>query len=142
MSIYLEIQNVDNLDLDKFCEYLIGMMREYLLTEIDKMQTKRFDDYIKEKGIIKSIYRNGKTPMVKDILVASTSHLIVNKVNSNYIIKLNPNAKIPNTSAKFIEIIKLVDEGNLEVKRYPIYSDMTDFFAKNLYYFYNKWLGE
>ena len=122
-------------DLKPFCQYLISKMQSYMKTSIDDKQLIRFDSYLNNNDIL-----HGRYIQVKNILIGSTYHLIVNEYEDYYKISVDPDAIIPNTYAKFIDIIKLVNFGNLMLAPYPIYDTMMDYFAENLTEYYINFL--
>lgn len=130
----LEIINYSSLmdDLDDFCECLVELMQEFMLDEIDEDQLFRFDAFLNNEDCIRFVDGGRHFVSSKDILIGSVYNLIITKTPDSYVIELDSNAIIPNTYAKFIDIVSLINFGNLNVSPYPIYSDMMDYFAENL----------
>lgn len=128
----LEIKNIENLDLDEFCEYLIERMQEYIVTSIDERQLERFDEYLNNTDTIR--FTGGRKGYIsaKEILINSTYNLITKKVDNEYNIEIDKNKYIYNTNAKFIDIVKLINYGNLSLAPYPIYDRMMNEFAENI----------
>ena len=135
----LIIDNDENLDLDKFCNWLIEKIRTYLIANIDDRKISRFDDQINRS--IKWQFPN-KFISAKNILIASTYHLNWEKYNSRYTIYLDNNELIPQTYAKFIDIINLITYGNLYLQGYDIYDKTLKHFADNLFIYYQEYLEE
>jgi hypothetical protein len=78
----------------------------------------------------------------KNILIGAVYNLRIRDTFNNIIIEINPNAMIPNTSAKFIDIVKLINYGNLSLQEYPIMDQIMNYFAININSYYNKYLKE
>jgi Leucine-rich repeat (LRR) protein len=140
--MYLEIINKDGLDLDSFCEYLIKQMQDYMKSETRKNYKRlaKYNEFIDEN--VARIDDKETILPIRDILVLSTYYLTYKQLPDSYVIELNPNINVPNTYAKFIDIVKLVNYGNLSLPAYPIYDEMMDYFADKIVYFYKEYKGE
>ena len=138
----LVIKNKDNLNLDNFCNIVVTLMQNYMQTKIDDRQLIRFDAYLNNNDIIMYMDRSSRLVSCRNILIGSTYNLIVIKNSDNYTIQLDSNINIPNTYAKFIDIVKLINYGNLALPAYPIYDDMMEYFAENLSDYYKIYLEE
>lgn len=136
----LHISNEDELDLNGFCNWLIEQMQIYMQSNIDERQLARFDAFIFNNQIIRTIDNSNRYISCKSILIGSTYNLIFEKTSNEYIISINPNINIPNTYNKFIDIVSLIDSGNLSLPSYSIYSDMMEFFAKDLQLYYEEYI--
>lgn len=138
----LTIDNPDNLNLDAFCSYLISEMVDYIDSTIDSNQLIRFDEYINNNLNIRFIDKLPRLLKSKNILIAAVQTLYYIKQGNDYIIKINPNNFAPNTYAKFIDIVSLINYGNMQLQSYPIIDEMFDYFADNLNQYYNEYLKE
>ncbi len=138
----LIIENPNNLNLDAFCSYLISEMIEYIDNTINDNQLIRFDSYINNNLKIKFIDKFPRLLKSRDILITAVQTLYYVKQGDDYIIKINPNNFIPNTYAKFIDIVSLINYGNMQLQSYPIIDEMFDYFAANLNQYYNDYLKE
>ena len=138
----LIIENPNNLNLDAFCSYLISEMIEYIDNTINDNQLIRFDSYINNNLKIKFIDKFPRLLKSRDILITAVQTLYYVKQGNDYIIKINPNNFIPNTYAKFIDIVSLINYGNMQLQSYPIIDEMFDYFAANLNQYYNDYLKE
>jgi hypothetical protein len=118
--MYLELESSSNESLYDFCNYIIVKMQDYLQNSINENKLKKFNDYINSNKIVKFVDKIDRYVNCVNILIASTYNLIILKSNKTYIIKINPNANIPNTYAKFIDVVKLIDKGNMSLSSYPI----------------------
>lgn len=136
----LMIKNSENLDLDKFCNWLITCMQNYMRTAIDDRKLKTHDLFLNQDGKINFVVKQPFILSAKNILIASTYNLIVNKIQNQYVIEIDPNINIPNTYAKFIDIVKLINYGNLNLSAYAIYTKMMNYFAENLQEYYNQFI--
>ena len=138
----LIIENPNNLNLGAFCSYLISEMIEYIDNTINDNQLIRFDSYINNNLKIKFIDKFPRLLKSRDILITAVQTLYYVKQGNDYIIKINPNNFIPNTYAKFIDIVSLINYGNMQLQSYPIIDEMFDYFAANLNQYYNDYLKE
>ena len=137
----LIIKNNLNVNIRDFCNWLIGYMLSYLQENIDKRQLIRFDEYINNNDIINFIYQK-RYISCYDILISSINALNITANGDTWIIEIDRDASIPNTYAKFFDIIALINYGNLSISPYPIYTKMMDEFAENLSDYYEKFIRE
>lgn len=141
MELHIELEQ--DLELYNFLKWLPNKMADYLIENIDSRKLIYFDEYINSDNIIK--WRSERLKHIltsKDILIAGTYNLTIDHNNNSYTIRLNPNAFIPDTYAKFINIINLINYGTLTLFAYPIYDKMMEFFAENIQSFYQVYLEE
>lgn len=138
----LIIDNPDNLDLNNFCSYLISEMIDYMENTINDSQLIRFNEYINNNLNIRFIDKLPRLLKSRNILITAVQTLYYVKQGNDYIIKINPNNFIPNTYAKFIDIVSLINYGNIQLQSYPIIDEMFDYFANNLNQYYNDYLKE
>ena len=138
----LIIENPNNLNLGAFCSYLISEMIKYIDNTINDNQLIRFDSYINNNLKIRFIDKFPRLLKSRDILITAVQTLYYVKQGNDYIIKINPNNFIPNTYAKFIDIVSLINYGNMQLQSYPIIDEMFDYFAANLNQYYNDYLKE
>ncbi len=138
----LEIINKNNLDLYDFCIWLEDKLFNYLNSSIDDRQLDRFDDYINKNIQINFIDKLPRFLKSRNILLSAFKNLDVRKQGKSYIIGIDPLKFIPNTNAKFIDIIRLINYGNMEINGYPIIDNTFDYFANNLQDLYQQYLKE
>ena len=113
----MELRIKSSIDIVDFCMYLIKQMQDYLPKTITSAKLERFDAYINDpKNNIITI----KLLSCSDILRAGVYNLICTQVGDYYTIRLDSNIFIPNSNAKFINIISLINSGNLMLRPYPI----------------------
>ena len=112
-----------------------------MLNSIDTKRLKVWDDFLNSGNIARKYFDKAYIS-TSEVLKASTYNLIVKLQNNLYIIEIDPTVNIPNTSAKFINIISLINYGNLSCPAYSIYTKMMEYFANNLDYYYELYLEE
>lgn len=117
-------------------------MQKYMEIYLDERQLARFDAFLNNESIIMFTDKASRYVSTRNILIGGVYNLIVEKVQNSYNIKIDPNINIPNTYAKFIDVIKLVNNGNLSLAAYPIYTDMMNHFAENLQDYYGDYLED
>lgn len=140
--MYLELESSSNESLYDFCNYIIVKMQDYLQNSINENKLKKFNDYINSNKIVKFVDKIDRYINCANILIASTYNLMVLKSKNNYTIKINPNVHIPNTYAKFIDIVKLINNGNMVLSPYPVWTNMVKHFDDNANLYYEKYLKE
>ncbi len=137
--MYLEL-NIDN--SNKFCEWLIPKIQNYLYQNIDDRKLEKINLYLNENKLILFNYNEYRIISAKNILLGGIYNLRVRISGNNSFIEIDPSVIIPNTSAKFIDIVKLINFGNLDLQGYRIISDTMEYFAENINLFYNQFLKE
>ncbi|WP_300924727.1 hypothetical protein [uncultured Clostridium sp.] len=95
-----------------------------------------------ENKLILFNYNEYRIISAKNILLGGIYNLRVRISGNNSFIEIDPSVIIPNTSAKFIDIVKLINFGNLDLQGYRIISDTMEYFAENINLFYNQFLKE
>lgn len=119
-------------DITDFCNWLITQIQSYIKLNLNNKKVERFDKYINE-----NIPMQPKRILTTAELISAASYnLVVNKIQNNYIIQIDSNVFIPNTFAKFINIMQLINYGNLVLPPYPIWTETFNYFADNI----NKYL--
>lgn len=128
----LEIANPIYENLDDFCLFLIREIQKRYFQILDKNKLSIWQDWL--DMVFEQIDFN-----IFEILDICISNLIFRKQQSNYIISINSNINIPETSAKFIDIARAVNYGVLGYSAYPIFSDLFDYFAENFFEYKEKY---
>lgn len=137
----LVIENPDNIDLNGFCKSLIVKMQEYMHMNMNPFKLYKWDEFLNSGNFVRRYFSKAAVSTA-EILLASTYNLIVRQQRNLYIIEIDPSINIPNTSAKFINIVNLITYGNLSCPAYNIYNEMMRYFADNLQYYYELYLEE
>ncbi len=139
----LIINNPDDLDLNEFCKLLIEKMQDRLKLIIDKRKLILINNYLNSKFNMNWIDNEERLISAYELLISASYNLRIRKTQKTYVIEIDPNSFIPNSYAKFINIIKLINYGNLSFNGYPIYDTLMQYFADNLEDYYNDYiLGE
>ena len=129
MNLIIDQDGSEN--LNAFCEIIIKHIQETLPNMLDESRLAPFDEYINTDLKIK-FRTTARILSSRELLIASTYNLRYRKHSNSYIIKINPNVYVYDTSIKIIDIIKLINYGNLILAPYPIYDKIMDNNADNL----------
>lgn len=126
---------------DEFLIYLIDLMRQWFITNLDEDKLIQIEEYVNSTPRYKSIYR--KHINLKDICYSGIENLRYFKFSGNSVIQFDYNISVYGlNNIKLIELLALVNYGNLLVKPYPVFNNMFSFFNKNINYFWNRFLEE
>lgn len=131
----MELKILNDLDipnLEDFINFLIEKIKLYFLGILDSKLLIQFDNYFNSNPEILGI-QNKKIFSTRDGVIGAIYCLTYIKNGKNYIIKIDPNQVMRNTTAKFIDIAKAVNYGVLGVGKYPIFTDSIDYVANNIY---------
>ena len=69
---------------------------------------------------------------IKTILIYGINHLHYTETSEKIIIKMNYYLNCPNIDAKLYDICKLVNYGNLNIKGYPIFTNVFKHILNNI----------
>ena len=127
--------------LTEFIDWLIPQMIDHLIDSIDEDQTDRIDLYLNGEGSIgESI---NKKISSYNILVGAMNYLTYSNVDERvYRIFIDPNIYIPNSQLTFAGMVQLIDEGNLQLSPYPIWTKTIEYFDGNVNDLYDEFLEE
>lgn len=108
-----------------FVKFSIRWIRTYGISSINKKKllksTKYFQTILKDDTI--SSY---------DIVVTGFRNLVFRRIRDGFIIEINPNIPYKMTNAKLDVLCKTIDQGNLELKQYPIFTDTFQFYCDKI----------
>lgn len=138
----LVIYKDSGLDLKGFCNWLLPKIREYIVDNLNNDKLIYIDRYLNDSNIIRFKYNQRRIIRARDILITASYILKIKEEKDKTIIHISNNELIPNTEAKFIDIVKLINYGNLSVSGYNLYDRCMEFFAKNIRTFYEEYIGE
>lgn len=117
----LTIPNNSNLDADDLIEFFIKKIQNYVETNINNEELSRWDEYLHKASIKWGTLGNKQTiPSTRDIILGAIYNLTYNKFTNKYIIEIDENVNIPNTSVKYSSMINLINYGNLSINGYDI----------------------
>lgn len=138
----LIIDKQEGIDLVPFCNWLIPKIQEVLVDEINENKLIKIDLFLNEHKLLYFNYNEDRVISSKNILIGAIYNLHIQDNQNEVVIEINPNTIIPNTFAKFIDIVKLINYGNLSLQGYPILDITMEFFAENIDFYYNEYLKE
>lgn len=119
---------------DEFTEYLIEQMQDWMYQNLKPDKLKALQTYVDALPEYKSIYR--KSLNLKDICFASVHNLTYRKYQGKTLITFNYNTRVFGLQVKLVDVIKLINYGNLIARPYPIFDDMFQHFKTYLSYYY------
>ena len=128
--IRILIRDEENKYTDDFFEFVKYKMREYFYSHLEYKKLEPFDIFINEMQKYQSIFK--KHISAYDICISVLYNVIVLRFGKNIVLKIDENAVIPNTNRKLIELCKLINEGNLVLKAYPIFTDIFNYVKNNI----------
>ena len=114
----------------EFANWLIPVFQDVLKNSINKDKLINWDNYLNSERVSKRLGFNRKMSTLSILLAGSYNlKVVTNNVESR--IEIDSNSIIPNSNAKFINILKLINYGNLSLSGYPIYEDTFNLLADN-----------
>ncbi|MGM9544317.1 MAG: hypothetical protein ACI3T9_04975, partial [Romboutsia timonensis] len=108
----LIITDVKGKNINKFVNWIIEQIQTYFIGSIKNSKLIKFDDYLQD---FDWGFKDNKKHYIstKQIIIGAIYNLRYKKSQDTYTIEIDPNILIPNTTAKFIDIAKLVNYGNV-----------------------------
>lgn len=141
MTLEVEYNDVDKKVAYDFCKWLLPQIQEYIYAGSDDRKLAAFDFYLNTNDIIQWQFQP-QMIRTKNILIGASYNLIIKDYSDYYEISIDPNINIPNSYAKFIDIVSLIDKGNIDIPPYPIFTDAMEYFADNLQMYYDLYIEE
>ena len=137
----LVLNNNSGDDLTEFIKWLMPQIVDYFIDSINEDQTDRIDAYLNGDGSIGE--KLSKRISSYNILVGAMNYLTYSHVDERvYRIFIDPNAYIPNSQLTFARMVQLIDEGNLQLSSYPVWTKTIEYFDENVNDLYDEFLEE
>lgn len=139
----MKIRIIDNNHkyTDEFLDFLIQKIRDKFTKDVKIEKLEPFEIYINELPRYKSIFK--KYMPAYEICLMALYNIVVIKYDSSYVLKIDETQKIPQTNIKIIEICKLINNGNIMLKAYPIFTDVFKYVQTHVENYYAEYvLGE
>lgn len=144
--MFLQIENPDGLDLDKFVGWLCkvlstipskGIGREEALEEL---WNKYFEE--NDYGWNTDDEGNPVPPSVNYIINQYFDNLVIARQtdDSSYVITTNPNMLLYGTNIRIDTLATMINEGTLTVPPYPYFDNLFEVIANSLQEYYELWL--
>lgn len=115
------ITDVENKYTEGFFDFLIRKTQTRFFENLNVKKLESFEVFINESPRYKSLFR--KYISAYDICVTALHNLKVLRYETLSSIVIDNTVLMPGTSIKVLELCKLIDEGNLGLKAYPIFSN-------------------
>lgn len=117
-----------------FVNYVKSELSKLIKSSINKSQTKNLDLYFSKLFEDKSVKYN-----TRQLIEMGANNLVIVPFPQYYLIEINNNIKIPLTDYKLIDVCKLINDGNVELKGISIFDNCILFMTNNIDFFYHKW---
>ena len=136
----LIINNKNNKYEKDFFNWIIKLIQLKLIFNTNFKKLNYIENYINNNSLYKTIFKNYLS--VKDIVMITANNYKYYSYNDDIIICIDSNISIYNTTAKLIDVCKLINYGNLHIKGYPIFSQIIQEIKANLDEYYEQYLNE
>lgn len=127
--MYISIEDKKEYTQD-FLKYLNKRMLTLGLTYMNQKRSKLIpvNNYLKE-----SVFTGVRRPTAQQIIVAGLNNFQFKRTNSKLIIQINPSIKVPQVNSMLLETAcKIIDQGNLELTPFPIFTYVFNYVKDNL----------
>ena len=126
----LLIVDRDDKYTDEFFDFVKEKIRSYFYTHVKVKKLEPFEVFINESPEYKFPLR--KYISCYDICIAALYNIVVVRYGRNIVLKIDENSVVPNTNIKLIDLCKLINEGNLVLKAYPIFTEIFNYVKNNI----------
>lgn len=116
------IINDDDKYTGDFLKFVIEKTRELFLEKLNKQKLQSFEIFINKNPKYNSLFK--KYIPAYEICYSALYNLHVKHFGSVITIEIDSMINLPNTSIKLIELVELIDKGNLVLKAYPIFTEV------------------
>lgn len=123
---------------DDFLNYILAKFRDIYYEIVDGRKLAPFEVYINELPEYKSVFK--KYMSAYEICLMALYNIVVLKYDSSYVLKIDETQKIPQTNIKIIEICKLINNGNIMLKAYPIFTDVFKYVQTHVENYYAEYV--
>ena len=117
-----------------FVQYLKSELSKIIKVNIDDSKIKQLDIYFNE---LLNGYNAYYT--TRQIIEMGANNLTITIFPQYYLIGIDGNMLLPQTDIKLLDACKLINDGNVELKGFPIFNNCINFISDNIDYFYYKW---
>lgn len=126
---------------DKFLNYLKTVLRDKFFELVNYRKLLPFEIFINGVTRYKSLLK--KYISSSEICNIALYNIKVTSTTYSHTLEIDAMATIPNTTIKIKEICSLIDDGNLYLKAYPIFTETFQYVQTNIEEIYAKYaLGE
>ena len=135
----LKIVPTDTLPVEKeFLDWLIQLLKVKIYkTTFDTKRIFAWDEYINTTvaGL------SNRKLSTKRLIVSAFSNLVYIKYEKYYCIEIDLNVVVPYTNYKLVDMIKLINDGNLDMRGYPFITNAVREIERNLNNYYKIYKG-
>ena len=131
----LIVNQSGNEDLYNFCEWLKSIIVENVDIKLPSSLLDRYNEYLNNQNNIKWVEQPYKIN-TKQIINSAINNMIISKNESTYRLDFNETLLLPNSNTKIIDIVKLVEFGNLSLPATYIITESLNKIASSLGTFY------
>lgn len=124
---------------DNFIRWLINLYKTLIIIYINTDKLMAFNNYIDENEIYKKRYINSDEFNVKNAIIGVLNNITYREIKDGYLISLHTNKPFPTHIASMTDICKLLNDGNLNFKGYPIFTTMFKHISDNLQQYKNQY---
>lgn len=137
----IEIKSDSELIDKDFGYFLIELIQEEIRNKLNPLKLVKLNKYIKENEVFKSVYRKHIT--CEEIIIIGSRNLICKETSTKIIIEINNNILIPGLDrVKINSACKLINYGTIDIKGYPIFTNIFNEFTNNIDLFVDRYLEE
>lgn len=115
---------------DDFYSFIIKYIEKIGIGRIDRKKLINWDLYFNSFSKLTNIFK--KNISSYEIIVSGIYNLIYVKREREVVIKIDPSQKLPGINAKINILCNTINNGNLIVKGYPIFTDLFTYISNNL----------
>ena len=115
---------------DDFYSFIINYIEKVGIGRIDRKKLINWDLYFNSFSKLTNNFK--KNISSYEIIISGIYNLIYIKREREVVIKIDPVQKLPGTNAKINVLCNTINNGNLILKGYPVFTDLFTYISSNL----------
>lgn len=123
---------------DDFLNYVLAKFKDIYYEIVDERKLAPFEVYINELPRYKSLMKNHIS--AKEICITALYNIRILHYRQDVIFKIDETVYLPNTRIKLIELCKLINDGTLLLRSYPIFTEIFDWVKDNIEVYYAEYI--
>ena len=124
-----------------YLQYVVKKLQQLIFKSIISDKLIQFNKYFNDNKEIFS--ENGRILDAKTIILTGANNFKIATYPLHYVIEMDKNQKMPNfTTFKVYDLCSLINDGNLELKPYPIFTDCIKYINTHINNMYEVYKSE
>jgi len=129
----------DKFKNEEFLEFVLLKMKQRLYSQLDVNKLRKAEEFFNKYSRYKSVYK--KYISAREVVISGILNIEYKVTGNKIVFEINSVQIFPSTDAKLYEMCKLINNGNLLLRGYPIFSSTFDYFKEHLNEYYDLFIN-